>query len=162
MQNAVLADLVVLLHAAFVLFVLAGGLLLLRWPKVAWLHIPAAVWGVIVELTGWVCPLTPLENWLRARAGAEVYAGDFVARYVVPTLYPEGLTRNSQLLLGAGALLLNATIYALVLRRRARRSTPVGDVGMQRREHDDEKAPRKHRKHLPGDDEVHHRERGVG
>ena len=115
-----IADLVVLVHVAFVLFVVAGGLLVLRWPKVAWVHLPAAAWGAIVEITGWICPLTPLENWLRERTGADVYAGDFVARYILPALYPEGLTRGSQLLMGAIVLLVNAAVYGYVLRRRAR------------------------------------------
>jgi hypothetical protein len=119
MRSAVLADFLVLLHAAFVVFVVGGGLLVLRWPKLAWVHVPAAAWGAIVEVTGWICPLTPLENWLRARGGSEVYAGDFVARYIVPTLYPEGLTRNSQLLMGLIVILVNAATYTLVIRRRS-------------------------------------------
>jgi Protein of Unknown function (DUF2784) len=120
MPPAVAADLLVVLHLAFVVFVIAGGLLVFRWPKMAWVHLPAAAWGAIVEITGWICPLTPLENWLRERAGSDVYAGDFVARYIVPALYPEGLTRGSQLLMGAIVVLLNVAIYAYVLRRRAR------------------------------------------
>jgi hypothetical protein len=115
-----LADVLVVLHFAFVLFVVAGGLLVLRWPKMAWVHLPAAAWGAIVEITGWICPLTPLENWLRRRGGLDVYAGDFVARYIAPTLYPEGLTRESQLLMGAVVVVLNAAIYTIVLRRRPR------------------------------------------
>jgi hypothetical protein len=115
-----LADLVVLLHLGFVAFVVAGGLLVLRWPKVAWAHVPAAAWGVIVEITGWICPLTPLENLLRERAGRDLYRGDFVARYILPTLYPEGLTRETQLLLGAAVVTLNVLVYALVLRLRKR------------------------------------------
>jgi hypothetical protein len=114
-----LADLLVVIHLAFVVFVVAGGLLVLRWPKVAWAHLPAAAWGAVVEITGWICPLTPLENWLRTRSGSEVYAGDFVARYVMPALYPDGLTRESQLLMGCAVVVLNIAIYALVLRRRA-------------------------------------------
>jgi Protein of Unknown function (DUF2784) len=117
---SVLADLLVVLHLAFVVFVVAGGLLVLRSPKLAWVHLPAAGWGAIVELTGWICPLTPVENWLRQRAGLDVYTGDFVARYIVPTLYPEGLTRESQLLMGTAVVGLNAAIYAIFLRRRAR------------------------------------------
>jgi hypothetical protein len=120
MIASVLADLLVVLHLAFVVFVIAGGLLVLRWPKVAWVHLPAAAWGAIVEVTGWICPLTPVENWLRQRAGLDVYTGDFVARYILPTLYPEGLTRESQLLMGTLVVVLNVAIYALVLRRRPR------------------------------------------
>ncbi len=125
MIASVLADLLVALHLAFVVFVVGGGLLVLRWPKMAWVHLPAAAWGALVELTGWICPLTPVENWLRQRAGLDVYAGDFVARYVVPTLYPEGLTRESQLLMGAAVIVLNAAVYALVIRRRSGR---VGSI----------------------------------
>jgi hypothetical protein len=117
---SLLADLLVALHLAFVVFVVAGGLLVLRWPRLAWVHVPAAVWGALVEVTGWICPLTPLENWLRQRGGLDVYAGDFVARYIAPTLYPEGLTRESQLLMGAVVVVLNAAIYTVVLRRRPR------------------------------------------
>ena len=120
MIASVLADLLVALHLAFVVFVVAGGLLVLRWPKVAYAHLPAAVWGAVVEVTGWICPLTPLENWLRQRAGLDVYTGDFVARYIMPVLYPEGLTRESQLMMGTVVVVLNIAIYALVLRRRAR------------------------------------------
>jgi Protein of Unknown function (DUF2784) len=116
-----LADLVVVLHFAFVLFVVLGGLLVLRWPSIAWVHVPAAAWGTIVELTGWICPLTPLENWLRQRGGAHAYRGDFVGRYVVPALYPEGLTREIQLMLGVAVVVLNALIYTVVIRRRLTR-----------------------------------------
>lgn len=117
----VLADLVLGAHFAFVLFVVFGGLLALRWPKMAWLHVPAAVWGVAIEYAGWICPLTPLENDLRARAGEAGYQGDFLGRYLLPVLYPEGLTREVQIALGSAALLLNAAVYALVWRRRTRR-----------------------------------------
>lgn len=113
-----LADAVLVLHFAFVLFVVAGGLLVLKWPWVAWLHIPAAAWGVAIEFAGWICPLTPLENQLRQEAGMEPYAGDFIARYLMPVIYPEGLTRDAQLTMGLAALLLNAAIYTLVIRRR--------------------------------------------
>jgi hypothetical protein len=114
-----MADLVVVIHLAFVLFVVFGGLLALRWPRIAYLHVPAAIWGALIEFTGWICPLTPLENALRARAGQAGYRGDFVEHYILPTLYPTALTRNIQLLLGALVLLLNLAIYAYVLRRSA-------------------------------------------
>lgn len=113
-----LADVVLVLHFAFVLFVVAGGLLALKWRWIVWLHIPAAAWGVAIEFAGWICPLTPLENHLRQQAGMEPYAGDFVARYLMPVIYPEGLTRDAQIALGLAALLLNVGIYALVIRRR--------------------------------------------
>ena len=114
-----LADLTVLAHAAFVVFVVAGGLAVWRWPRVAWAHLPAAVWGVAIEWTGAVCPLTPLENRLRALGGGGAYSGDFVGEYVLPLLYPAGLTRPVQIALGALVLLLNAAIYGWLLRRRS-------------------------------------------
>lgn len=124
MPHGLAADLVVLLHVAFVVFVVAGGLLVLRWRAIAWLHLPAAAWGAFVELTGRVCPLTPLENDLRRRAGEAAYGGDFVARYLVPVLYPEGLTRETQLALGVAVIVLNVGIYALAIRRGSRAQAP--------------------------------------
>ena len=115
----VLADAVVLAHVAFVLFVILGGVFVLRSPRVAWAHVPAVTWGVAVELAGWECPLTPLENWLGARSGASGYAGGFAGHYLVPLLYPEGLTRELQLALGALALLVNLVIYWSIIRRHA-------------------------------------------
>jgi hypothetical protein len=117
------ADLVVLLHFGFVLFVVFGGLLVLRWRRIAYLHVPAAIWGALIEFTGGVCPLTPLENTLRAGAGEAGYQGGFVEHYILPTLYPTGLTRHIQLLLGAIVVLLNFAIYAYVLRRSAENRT---------------------------------------
>lgn len=114
------ADAVVLLHLAFVLFVALGGLLVVRRRKWAWLHIPVALWGAAVELAGWVCPLTPLENWLREMGGGEGYTGDFVARWVLPCLYPEGLTRSSQVALGLFVILANAALYSWAILRAAR------------------------------------------
>lgn len=110
-----LADAVLVLHGVFVLFVVLGGLLVLRWPRLAWLHVPAAVWGVAVEFAGWYCPLTPLENRFRALAGDAMYEGDFVARYLLPVIYPDGLTRRSQIVLGLFALAMNIGIYAIAL-----------------------------------------------
>jgi hypothetical protein len=123
MAPALAADLLVVVHAAFVAFVICGGLLVLRWPRAAWLHVPAATWGALVELTGWICPLTPLENALRERAGLDVYAGDFVGRYLLPVLYPEGLTRATQLVLGLTVIVINVAVYALAFHR-ARRGCP--------------------------------------
>jgi hypothetical protein len=112
------ADLVVVVHLAFVLFVALGGLLVLRWPRIAWVHLPAAAWGAAIEFGGWICPLTPLENDLRARAGESPFTGDFVARYLLPVIYPEGLTREAQITLGLAVVVVNAVIYAAALRRR--------------------------------------------
>jgi len=114
----VLADTVVVLHIAFVLFVVLGGLLAIRWKGLVWLHVPAAVWGVLIEYSGWICPLTPVENALRERAGEAAYSGDFIAHYAFPLLYPEHLTRAAQVVLGTAALLLNAVVYWRVLRAR--------------------------------------------
>jgi hypothetical protein len=112
------ADAVVLLHFAFVIFVVIGGVLAARWPRVVWVHIPAAFWGVVIELGGWICPLTPLENYLRTRSGAAGYEGDFIAHYIVPVLYPAGLTRNQQLVLGGLAFGVNVIVYGIVVLRR--------------------------------------------
>lgn len=120
MAFGLLADLVVVVHLGFVLFVVFGGLLLLRWPRLAWAHVPAALWGGAIELGGWICPLTPLENWLRDRAGLVTYEGGFVERYVLPVLYPGELTRGVQLVLGVGVLALNVVIYTALWRRHRR------------------------------------------
>jgi len=105
------ADLLVIIHLAFIVFVVLGGLLVLRWPRVAFIHLPAIFWGVIIEFNHWVCPLTPLEQKLRAVAGEGSYSGGFIAHYVLPVIYPEGLTQEIQVVLGLAVLLVNATIY---------------------------------------------------
>ena len=120
-----LADLTLLVHLAFVLFVVLGGLLVLRRPALAWLHVPAVAWGIWVELAGWICPLTPLENWLRMQGGVPAYTTSFIGHYLVPVLYPAGLTRMAQLLLGAGVLAINAAAYARVLKLSPRRWVPT-------------------------------------
>ena len=90
-----LADLVLVVHLGFVLFVVLGGLLVVRWPWLAWLHVPAAVWGVLIEFMGWICPLTPLENSFRVAGGGAGYSGGFIEHYIRPILYPAGLTRRT-------------------------------------------------------------------
>jgi drug/metabolite transporter superfamily protein YnfA len=112
-----LADAVLLIHFAFVLFVALGALLVWKWPRLAWVHVPAAAWGVAIEFGGWICPLTPLENHLRVLAGDKPYGGDFIARYLMPVIYPEGLTREAQFALGGAALLFNLAVYVAILRR---------------------------------------------
>lgn len=119
-----LADLVLVAHFAFLAFVVAGGVLVLRWPKLAWLHLPAVIWGALIEFSGWICPLTPLENDLRHRAGEAGYTGGFIAHYVTRVLYPDGLTRGVQVVLGLLVLALNAAIYGTMLAR-ARRNRNV-------------------------------------
>ena len=111
------ADMVVLLHLGFVLFVMLGGLFVLKWKWVMWGHLPAAVWGALIEFTGWICPLTPLENWIREAGGEQGYQSDFIEHYVMPLLYPTGLTREIQIFLGVLVILLNVGIYALVFHR---------------------------------------------
>ena len=121
-----LADSVLVLHGLFVAFVLVGGFLALRWPRLMWAHVPAAVWGVLIEFAGWVCPLTPLENELRAQAGEAGYAGGFVEHYIMRALYPGELTPSVRWLLGGFALAVNVVAYVLVWRRRRHRSASEG------------------------------------
>ena len=118
MVYRILADAVVLVHAAFVAFVVLGGFLAWRWRWVVWLHVPCALWGVAIEYAGWICPLTPLENALRARAGFEGYRGGFVEHYVIPALYPAGLARPTQVVLGTLVLAVNLVAYGMLLRRK--------------------------------------------
>lgn len=113
MPGSVVADLLLLLHLAFVVFVAVGGVLVVRWPRAAWAHLPAAAWGTAVEAFGWMCPLTPLEDHFRHLAGQSAGPGDFIARTVVPVLYPEGLTRDAQLTLAAATIVVNLAIYAI-------------------------------------------------
>lgn len=111
-----LADIVVITHAAFVLFAMFGGFLVLKWKGIAILHIPAAIWGTLVELAGWVCPLTYLENWLRDLGRSEGYQIDFIDQYLLPVLYPPGLTRTTQIGLGSLLVGFNLCIYWWVWR----------------------------------------------
>lgn len=121
MLPRLLADLLVLVHFAFIVFVVAGGLLVWRWRRTAWLHVPAAVWGALIELRGWICPLTPLENHFRRLAGRAGYAGGFIEHYVFPIVYPSGLTPRVQVALGLAVVALNVAMYGwLIVRRRAR------------------------------------------
>ncbi len=120
MLYRVLADLVVLLHTAFVAFVVLGGFLAWRWRGVVWAHVPCALWGIAIEYGGWICPLTPLENYFRRRAGLSGYPGGFIEHYILPVLYPAGLTPTKQILLGTLALVANLVAYAVLLRRALR------------------------------------------
>ena len=114
------ADLVLVVHFAFLAFVVAGGAFVLRWPRVAWAHVPAVIWGVLIEFFGWICPLTPLEIALRHRAGEAAYTGSFIAHYVMRVIYPDGLTRGIQVMLGILVLALNGGIYAAMIAREVR------------------------------------------
>ena len=113
------ADAVVVLHLLFILFVVLGGLLTWRWARAVWLHLPAAAWGTLIELAGWVCPLTPLENRLREAGGEAGYPGGFVEHHVAAVVYPAGLTRRTQLLLAAAVVAVNVAIYGWTIARRA-------------------------------------------
>ncbi len=115
---ALAIDLVLFVHAAFIAFVVAGAALVSRWRALLWWHIAAVLWGVTVEFTGWICPLTLLENVLRNASGRSSDSGGFVARYLLAVIYPDGLTRPIQIMLGAAVLLLNAAIYARIWIRR--------------------------------------------
>ena len=117
MPYRVFADLVIVTDLGFVLFAVFGGLLVLRWKRCAWLHVPAVLWAALIEFAGWVCPLTPLENWLRERGGAIAYRSGFVEHYILPLLYPAVLTRRLQIVLGLIVLGINLGIYGWVLYR---------------------------------------------
>jgi hypothetical protein len=121
MALAVTADLIVVLHFTFILFVVLGGLLVLRWPRLAWVHLPSVLWGTLIELSGLlICPLTPLEHLLRRAAGGVDYEGGFIDHYLVPLIYPPGLTREIQIVLGILVLVINAFAYGVLIRRRYR------------------------------------------
>ena len=112
-----LADLTLLAHFAFIVFVLLGGLLVLKWPQIAWLHIPAALWGALTEFFSLPCPLTPMEKHFQRLAGDTPYEGDFIARYLLPLIYPAELTPTVQIVLGAIVVALNIAIYGWLLAR---------------------------------------------
>ena len=118
MAYRLLADLVLVVHFAFIVFVVAGGWLVLRRPMLAWLHLPAVVWGALIEFFGWICPLTPLEVFFLRRSGAAGYSGGFIEHYLSPVIYPDGLTPAMQILLGAAVVIINAALYARLWRRR--------------------------------------------
>lgn len=122
MISRVAADAVLVLHLVFILFVVAGGLLVVRHHKIMWFHLPAVVWGAFVEFSGRVCPLTPLEIELRAESGSAGYSGGFIEHYLLPVVYPAGLDRPAQVILGLGVVVINAFFYALIVRGWVRRS----------------------------------------
>lgn len=121
MLNLIAADLVVLLHFAFIVFVVAGGLLALKWRWLPWFHVPAAIWGAVIEFSGWVCPLTPIENMLRVAGGGGVYVNSFIAHYIVPVIYPSGLKRSTQVVLGFIVVAINAVVYGAIFLQRQRK-----------------------------------------
>ncbi len=111
------ADIVAVFHFGFILFVVGGGFLIAKWPKLLWFHIPCAIWGALIEFAGLYCPLTPLENYFRQRAGVKGIAGGFIEEYLLPVIYPEGMTDRVQLILGFGVVLINALIYGYLFFR---------------------------------------------
>ncbi|MDR9435332.1 MAG: DUF2784 domain-containing protein [Thiohalophilus sp.] len=119
----ILAELTVLLHFLFVAFVTVGALLLLRWPKLIWLHLPALFWGIYIQFSGGYCPLTPLEKTFRQLADIETYEGGFINHYLIPIIYPPGLTHEMQIMIGIGLIVLNIVIYSLFIYRQRHRGT---------------------------------------
>jgi len=117
----ILADIVVLIHLSFVVFAVLGAVLTIWRRLIIWLHLPAFLWAVWIEITGGVCPLTPLENWLRIKAGQGGYEGDFVATYLLPILYPANLTRNAQLILAMMVIVTNIAIYGSIFYKHNRK-----------------------------------------
>lgn len=111
----ILANVIVVAHFLFIIFVVCGGLLVIRWPKIAFLHLPATVWGAVVEFSGWICPLTPLENHFRSLAGNDLYEGDFIVRYLIPIIYPDNLTINIQIFLGILVIVVNVIFYSIAI-----------------------------------------------
>ncbi|MCK5479005.1 MAG: DUF2784 domain-containing protein, partial [Methylococcales bacterium] len=111
------ADLIVLIHFSFILFVIFGGFLALKWRKFIWLHVPAAVWGTLIEFFGWLCPLTTLENELRRNNDGEAFSTGFIEHYIIPLIYPEGLTRDIQIVLGFVVIVFNLFIYTLIFKK---------------------------------------------
>ena len=120
MLYSISADLLVILHLLFIIFVLLGGLLVARWHWLVLLHIPAAVWGALIEYQGWICPLTPMENQLRHAAGEEGYSGGFVEHYILPIIYPDYLTRDIQIGMGTVVIVFNLLVYAWIISRHVR------------------------------------------
>jgi len=121
------ADLVVVFHFIFICFVIIGGLLVLRWQWLAIIHLPVVLWGALVELMDWVCPLTPFENWLRRAAGGQGYTGGYIEHYLIPIIYPGGLTHEIQMMLGGFVIVVNIIFYSILLRRIITRKAVSGD-----------------------------------
>ena len=126
MIERLLADAVVAFHLLFIVFVILGGVLVILRPAIAWLHVPAALWGAYVEFTSTICPLTPIENALRARAGQSGYEGGFIEHYVIPLIYPPGLTARTQLVIGAIVVAVNVALYVIAWRRHTKGTAARG------------------------------------
>ena len=121
MPYGIFADIVVLIHLGFVVFVVLGAVLVFWWRWIVWLHIPTVGWAVWIEVSGRICPLTPLENWLRIKGGQGAYEGDFVSTYILPILYPADLTRSLQYILAMLVIVINIAIYGFIIYKRYRK-----------------------------------------
>ena len=121
----VLADMTFLLHLLFILFVVFGGLIAFRWRKIIWIHIPLAIWGVIVEWGDIICPLTPLENYLRSLGGGQEYELSFMEKYLYPIVYLETLDRELQFILGLLVIAINIFIYGIIIRRKKSKTKTI-------------------------------------
>ena len=115
-----LADLVLLIHLVFIVFVIVGGFFASRWRWLPWIHLPAVAWAAVLEFSGWICPLTPLENSLRQASGEAGYPGGFLEHYLVQVVYPEALTPEIQIYIGLGVLLINGLAYSIAWKSRPR------------------------------------------
>ena len=114
------ADLLVLLHLLFIIFVVAGGFTVFKWQWMAFIHIPAASWGALIEFKGWICPLTPWENSLRRLAGEDGYSEGFIEHYILQIVYPPGLTKDIQIGLGIAVIVINLLVYGVLVYRSLR------------------------------------------
>ena len=122
-MTLLLADIVLIVHALFIVFVIFGGLSVLKWRKAIWIHIPCVVWGVLIELFGGICPLTYLENYFRVIGYGDSYESSFIQHYLLPIIYPPGLTTNIQILLGVIVIAINLIIYSIVWRWRIEKNS---------------------------------------
>lgn len=120
MLYQIIADCILLLHFAFIVFVVAGGMLVFKWRWLIWFHIPAAIWGAVVEIMGWICPLTPIENSLRQVGGGAVYSASFIEHYLVPVIYPMDLSREMFIAMGIAVIVINVIVYTFLFRQRKR------------------------------------------
>lgn len=122
MLYQIAADFVIFLHSAFIVFVLAGGLLVFKWRWVIWLHVPAALWGSMIVIVGWICPLTPIENMLRQAGGLEAYSNSFIEQYLIPVIYPQGLSREIFIAMGMVVIVINVIIYTILFVKRKKKA----------------------------------------
>ena len=117
MLYRLLADAIIIIHLIFILFVISGGLLALRNKRWSIVHLPAVIWAAAIEFKGWICPLTPLENWFREKGGNAIYQGDFIEHYLLPIIYPADLTRGLQIFFGLSAIIINIAVYVWILNK---------------------------------------------